>query len=277
MNLAVEAAEFHVKPFYNNPHQKRACTLSIRGKMERSRTVAMAVYLTSSLFMGLLIVSTSALDESQPDKDIITTMQEMQRASYFTFEMLLNMVHDRIPRHTTFLLPSDRALSKASIPENKTLEFILRHSIPSALSSDYLLHSPNGTFVPTHQQDYVLKIVKRGAKGFYLNNVQLVHTDICTAGSFFRCHGIYGVLTEDDGKITPTCSQTNPPTERAVGPTPGPSQPSPPPLIGSQGLVPTISPPLESNDGTSKSGSSDRISQGLVTTIVLCMVSTMKL
>ena len=259
------------------PHQTRACTLSIRGKMESSKTLAMAVYLTSSLFMALLIVSTSALDESQLNKDIIPTMQEMQRASYFTFETLLNMALDRIPRHTTFLVPSDRALSKASIPENKTLEFILRHSIPSVLSFHDLLQFPNGTMVPTYQEDYVLKIVKRGAKGFYLNNVQLVHTDICTAGSSFRCHGIYGVLTEEDRKTTPTCSQTSPLTETAVGPTPAPSQPSPSSLIGSPGLVPTISPPpLESNDGTRKSSSSDRICQGLFTTVFLCMVSMMK-
>lgn len=240
----------------------------------------MAAYLTSGLLIAL-IVSTTALDQSRR-KDITTTMQEMQRASYFTFVTLLNMVQEGIPSNATFLMPSDRALSKALIPENTTLEFLLRHSIPSPLLFDDLSHFPTGTMVPTHQQDYVLKIVNRGRRGFYLNNVQVVSTDICTAASSFRCHGIYGVLIEKNSVAPPpTCLQTSPPTERPVGPSPAPNQPPPPPpnLVGPPSSAPTISlPPAESNDRRSgESSSSDRLLQRLFTTIVLCMaLSTMK-
>lgn len=242
--------------------------------MDSRRKFSKAIYLTSSLFIALL-VSTVSLDQSQLE-DITTAMQEMQRASYFTFMTLLNMVQDGIPSNTTFLMPSDRALSKAPISDNTTLEFLLRHSIPSPLLFDDLSHFPTGTTIPTHQQDYVLKIVNGGRRGFYLNNVQLVSTDICTAGSSFRCHGIYGVLAEENRVAPPTCSQTSPPTERAVGPPPAPSQPSPPLLVGPQSPAPTVSPPpSESNDGPAKSSYSDRLSQGLFTTIVSCMVVSM--
>ncbi|ONK58941.1 uncharacterized protein A4U43_C08F1310 [Asparagus officinalis] len=266
MNLAVEAEEFHAKPSsITSPHHHRPCTIN------HTRENSMAAYLTSILLM-ILVASTSALDEGDLNKEITISMQEMQRASYFTFVTLLNMVKDNIPQNTTFLMPSDRALSKASIPENKTLEFLLRHSIPSTLLFDELSHLPTGTTVPTHQQDYALKIVNGGRRDFHLNNVQLVSADICAAGTYFRCHGIYGVLMEETNENTANCSQRSPPTEREVGPSSAPPQPSPPPppLEVSPSLAPTISPPtIHSNDGFKKSS---WLCQGSFTGLVLSVV-----
>ncbi|KAF8725431.1 hypothetical protein HU200_019953 [Digitaria exilis] len=94
--------------------------------------------------------STTAAAATSPmiNNNIATTMQEMQRARYFTFVMLVRMVQEKIPRNTTFLMPSDRLMSTASISESQVLEFLSRHSIAAPLKFDDLIRLPNGTVLP---------------------------------------------------------------------------------------------------------------------------------
>ncbi|XP_026666034.2 FAS1 domain-containing protein SELMODRAFT_448915-like [Phoenix dactylifera] len=245
---------------------------------------SMTAYLTSNLLM-VLIISASALDEpSQKTKDIIVAVQEMQRANFFTFVMLINMAKDEIPSNTTFLMPSDRMLSKASIPQNKVMEFLSRHSMPSPLLFEDLKRLPSGTIIPTYQQDYKIRIYNKGRKRLYLNNIELVRPNICTAGTSFRCHGINGIMKAAmPRRDTPaTCSNATPPTAKTEPPSAPPSAqppPPPPPLVGTPSTKPTISPaPVQFDDGPRKSGTSKLHSPGLFTATVSCMIfSVMKL
>ena len=66
---------------------------------------------------------------------------------YFTFVMLIRMVQEKIPRNTTFLMPSDRLLSRPFL--SQVLEFLSRHSITVPLVFNYLIRLPNGTIVPS--------------------------------------------------------------------------------------------------------------------------------
>lgn len=95
----------------------------------------MASLLAASLLIALVVLTAPNTAATAPfplvvDGSIVSTAQEMQRAQYFTFVMLIRMVQ-KIPHNTTFLVPNDKLLSTASIPENQVLDFLSRHSIPA--------------------------------------------------------------------------------------------------------------------------------------------------
>ncbi|KAL8160538.1 hypothetical protein V2J09_002075 [Rumex salicifolius] len=170
--------------------------------------------------------------------DLLTATEEMQRANYFTFVLLINMSpSDKIPPNVTFLMPSDRMLSKTAIPENAVSDFLLRHSIPSALLFDHLQHFPSDSLIPSSWPDYMIKILNHGRKSFFMNNVRLVSPNLCVNGSSVRCHGIDGILEE-----------TNPLSCSSGSPSPPKQAPLPPkqaPLPPKQMSPPSPSPPLE--------------------------------
>ncbi|XP_040385505.1 FAS1 domain-containing protein SELMODRAFT_448915-like [Oryza brachyantha] len=180
----------------------------------------MASFLAPSLFISLIIVSASNTIAAPSasvvvNGDITTTVQEMQRARYFTFVMLIRMVQEKIPQNTTFLMPNDRMLSTASIPENQVLEFLSRHSIPAPLMFDDLIRLPNGTTVPTGHSCQTITITNMEHQKLYFNNVELTSPDVCHVGDLFRCHGINGVIrpivprgkgTACPGHVVPTAA-----------------------------------------------------------------------
>ncbi|KAF8412776.1 hypothetical protein HHK36_000746 [Tetracentron sinense] len=239
--------------------------------------IYMATYLTLSILLMNLILSATAADMPSRNKDLLGAIEEMQRANYFTFVMLVNMSPpDRIPGNITFLMPNDRMLSKITLSENAVLDFLFRHSIPFPLLFDNLKHFPTGSILPTSKQDFMLRVSNNGRRSFYLNNVQIISPDICTAGSSIRCHGINGVLmtTGPEHNSTfpsPTCSAASP--ETAAAPT-TPSWPLlPPPLMGSLNLTPMVTPPPAQLDiGSQKSGSSQLTLGGLFYSITTCMM-----
>ncbi|KAK9724079.1 hypothetical protein RND81_05G046500 [Saponaria officinalis] len=167
---------------------------------------------------GFAVMSLLAVAQigSSTNKTLSIGIQEMQKANYFAFVMLLKMVSpDKIPRNVTFLMPNNRILANnAVIPENDVLDFLLMHSIPSSLRFDNLNHFPTGSIIPSSRADYALRISNNGRKSFYFNNVKLVSPDLCvSASSSVRCHGIDGVLVNgplpDDG---PPMTTAPPPT-----------------------------------------------------------------
>ena len=105
---------------------------------------------------------------------IASTVQEMQQAHYFTFVTLLRMEEEKILWNTTFLMPSDRMLSTASVPENQVLELLLRHSIPAVLTFSDLSRFSNGTKLPTHHRSQMIIVTRRREnQQVYFNNVEL--------------------------------------------------------------------------------------------------------
>ncbi|KAG6738545.1 hypothetical protein POTOM_058165 [Populus tomentosa] len=176
------------------------------------------------LLMKVLVCAASPPpDIPSTSQDLVVATDEMARANYFSFVMLINMspLDQRFQGNVTFLMPKDRILSKIRMHQNAVSDFLLRHSIPSPLLFDHLRHVPPGSLIPSSDPDYMLNISNKGRKSFFLNNVKISSPDLCTAGSSIRCHGIDGVLLEaTDRHPLPACSNSTSPAVVAIPPSP---------------------------------------------------------
>uniref|UniRef100_A0A6N2KNC9 FAS1 domain-containing protein n=1 Tax=Salix viminalis TaxID=40686 RepID=A0A6N2KNC9_SALVM len=129
--------------------------------------------------------STRLCDQSNgiPSKsqDLVVATNEMARANYFSFVMLINMS------------PLDQRLQENDA--SKRCFWVFAPPLnPSPLLFDHLQHIPPGSLIPSSDPDYMLNISNKGRKNFSLNNVRITSPNLCTAGSSIRCHGIDGVL-----------------------------------------------------------------------------------
>jgi len=154
---------------------------------------------TMSLLIAQMVSASSTTTAAIPSpqtvsSDIANTVQEMQQARYFTFVMLVRMVQEKIPRNTTFLMPSDRLMSTASISQNQVLEFLSRHSIAAPLKFNDLIRLPDGTVVPTRHSGDTITVTSSRHQKLYFNGIELTSPDLCHSGESFRCHGINGVI-----------------------------------------------------------------------------------
>ncbi|KAL6501022.1 hypothetical protein OROHE_025219 [Orobanche hederae] len=181
--------------------------------------VLMAVNVSSAVATNL--TTTSVND------DITVATQEMQKANYFAFVMLVNMAPRDITRDgngITFLMPNDKTLSKTDMSESSVVDFLLRHSIPSPLLMDHLEHFPTGSMIPTSKPGFVFKVANNGRRRFFLSNVRITSPNICTKGSLIRCHGIDGdaqpeIIHEPNLQpptTAPTCFNTSGPRGAAA-------------------------------------------------------------
>ncbi|KAJ4721019.1 hypothetical protein OWV82_008748 [Melia azedarach] len=156
------------------------------------------------------------------NQDLVAAMEEMQKANYFTFVMLLNMfpLDQKLTANITFLMPKDKVLSRANLLQQSVNDFLIRHSIPSALLFEHLQRIPSGSLITSSLPDYMLRISNGGRKMFSLNNVRIISPNLCTAGSSIRCHGIDGVLNlQDDETSLHSCSNSTSPVVMAAPPT----------------------------------------------------------
>nr|XP_004508977.1 uncharacterized protein LOC101503335 [Cicer arietinum] len=147
-------------------------------------------------FLQTLISSVTPREDHT--RDLIAATEEMQKANYFTFVMLIKMSSPdtRLEGNVTFLMPNDRMLANVTLQEGSIYDFLLRHSIPSPLLFDVLKQFPTGTTVPSLLPNCTLRISNSGRKSFVVNNVKIISPNICMGGSSIRCHGIDGVLSE---------------------------------------------------------------------------------
>lgn len=220
----------------------------------------MANCLSQILLVPLLLSATfsdtNAQTETNPSLNI--AIQDMQKARYFTFVMLIKMVSTKVAPNTTFLIPNDRMLSTAVIPENQVLDFILLHSIPSPMLYKDLINLPNGTILPSSQPNYLFKTVHRDDGKFYINNAELVAQDICDNESPFRCHGISTVFRRPARKKVPVGAACHAPPSMAPPPTTGALPPAPMPTMPPTSLIsPAPSPEKGTDGGPQKSASSN--------------------
>ncbi|XP_058766950.1 FAS1 domain-containing protein SELMODRAFT_448915-like [Vicia villosa] len=148
-----------------------------------------------TLFLSMISPIFSIKDNA---RDLFTATEEMQKANYFTFVMLIKMSppDTRLEENITFLMPNDRMLANMTLREGYVSDFLLRHSIPSPLLFDILKQFPSGTIVPSLLPNCTLRISNNGRRNFGFNNVKIISPNICMAGSSIRCHGIDGVLAE---------------------------------------------------------------------------------
>ncbi|KAG2239322.1 hypothetical protein Bca52824_090182 [Brassica carinata] len=153
-------------------------------------------------FILVIIVAASTRAQKSPhhhgnNHDLSIAIQEMEKANYFSFVMLINMLHTTNPKflaNITFLMPKDKTLSRSNVIQQDSIsEFLLRHSIPSPLLFEHLDLIPNGSIVPSSLPHYTLKISNGGRLNYFVNNVKIISRNICSLGSI-KCHGIDGIL-----------------------------------------------------------------------------------
>lgn len=232
----------------------------------------MAAVIRLAILLGALVSAATPITYPvrNQNHELLDAIAEMQRANYFTFVTLINMVSldQRIQTNVTFLMPNDRMLSRTLMPQGTVFDFLLRHSIPSPLLFDYLQHIPTGSIIPSSLPDYMLKISNNGRRNFSLNNVKIISPNICSAGSSIRCHGIDGVLSlimmpenNNTSPPSPSCSNSSSPVAEAKAPAPSLPLPSTP--IGELNPTPATAPtPTQPNARPHKSGSSPWLSHG---------------
>lgn len=197
-----------------------------------------------------MLVSSADVPPTNQNSDLVVATEEMQRANYFAFVMLIKMVQfdERFQRNVTFLMPNDRMLSRITIPQETVADFLLHHSIPSPMLFNHLEHIPTGSMIPSSLQEHMLRISNNGRRNFYVSNVKLISPNICTAASI-RCHGVDGVLTTTTNSSSSCPKSSNIPAATTPSPPPSPSPsattptPPPPPSPSPSSLVGGLNPP----------------------------------
>ncbi|KAE8725198.1 Cellulose synthase-like D3 [Hibiscus syriacus] len=233
-----------------------------------------------ALLISLLKSSSSTTTTLSPDdnRDLRVAMEEMQKANYFTFVMLLRMSpsDSKFLANVTFLMPNDRMLSKTVIPENEVHTFLQRHSIPSQLIFEHLLYIPTGSILPSNLPEYAMNVANGGMRrSFVLNNVRIISPNICTTGSI-RCHGIDGVLSAVSNVTLHTCSNNggfvaplSSPVD-SLPPLPPPAVPILNPLVDDF-MVPAPQ-PAGSSPGFSQFSWDEKVFKVIITTILVPLV-----
>lgn len=230
-------------------HAPFITTSEIPKKIFLITTKLMATYLiTLVALLMALFRSTTSTNIHPKDQDLRIAIEEMQKANYFTFVMLINMspLDRKFLGNITFLMPTDRMLSKTIIPQNAVSSFLHRHSVPSPLLFEHLQYIPTGSILPSSMPEYMLNVSNGGGRrSFFLNNVRIITPNICTVGSSIRCHGIDGVLLPtlmpehnttspspscSSSSIAPVAGATSPalslPSPTAIAAAPSPTQPN---------------------------------------------------
>lgn len=228
----------------------------------------MAKQMTFLIILLMALISSAMPVVIIRSQDLVVAMEEMQNANYFTFAMLVNMSPNITANigNVTFLMPKDKVLSTTDMLQESINDFLLRHSIPSALLFENLERIPSGSLIPSSLPDYMLRISNGGRKGFFLNNVKITSLNLCTAGSSIRCHGIDGVLNNNSSSSSSqhSCSSNSSsgPVVVVIPPTASPSPSTVPSFTEN---APVIAPqPSDSSTPMQKSaaGYSQRLSCG---------------
>ncbi|KAF5746157.1 hypothetical protein HS088_TW06G00322 [Tripterygium wilfordii] len=166
-----------------------------------------------------ILLSIVAIAKSQPPNPINQTdlqiaMSDMRTWSYHGFVILLKILNGSLhDREITFLMPSDEELSKVALSLDHLQDYILSHSIPSALLLSHLLHFPNGTLVPSGVTNRMLSIENGGRSSLFFNNARLVTPNVCI-NSLIKCHGISTSITFDNSATTAVPLHRSLPTPR---------------------------------------------------------------
>lgn len=188
----------------------------------------------SLILLAIFISWTPGEIHAAKSKDLLAAIEEMQRSTYYTYVVLINMAPDNlsIQGNVTFLMPNDRILANSSFLNNDVSQFILTHTIPSSLFFEDLQHFPTGSMIPTLKPNTMLHVLNSGRRHFFLNNIQIVTPNICTNSSI-KCHGIDGVITEVDQQHSNpppiSCSNSTNAPASTVAPLPSPNTMAPSP------------------------------------------------
>lgn len=241
-------------------------------------TISMATF--RALFILIVALSKHSLaaarSNTPSNPHLAAAIEEMKRANYFSFIMLINMSPPTLfEGNLTFFMPDDRMLSRIVLPTNDVSNFVLCHSIPKPLLFDYLEHIPTGSLIPTSAPGYMVRINNKGQKSFFLDNVRITKPNVCVAGSSIRCHGIDGVLlpvTNVAAPPSPSCPPNTAPIIAMPMPPPPPPPPTPPVSDVIQPLSSGLPAPASAASPSTppeKSASSRRLDAGVLVSHLL--------
>lgn len=219
----------------------------------------------SLILLAVFISWTPANIHAAKSKDLLAAIEEMQRSTYYTYVVLINMAPDslNIQGNVTFLMPNDRILANSTFLNNDVSQFILTHAIPGSLFFEDLQHFPTGSMIPTLKPDTMLHVLNSGRRHFFLNNIQIVTPNICTNSSI-KCHGIDGVITQVDQQ------HSNPPPFLCSNSTNAPASTVAPPLPSQNTMAPS---PTENTISPSHSASYPQDPpSGLIHFLITCVL-----
>ncbi|XP_023511643.1 uncharacterized protein LOC111776440 [Cucurbita pepo subsp. pepo] len=134
-------------------------------------------------------------------------MDNMISKSYHGFVILLKILNsshkDWQNSELTFFMPPDQELSQAAISPERIHDFVLNHSIPTALLLNNLLHFPNGSLVPSSIPNRMIRITNCRKMSVCVNDARIVTPNVCLNSSI-RCHGISTTMTYDRTSFSDT-------------------------------------------------------------------------
>ncbi|XP_004149424.1 uncharacterized protein LOC101220860 [Cucumis sativus] len=158
-------------------------------------------------FFVLLFLVAKAHATMTNQIDLQAAMDEMRLKSYHGFAILLKILNSTTKTlqnsNITFFMPTDQELSQADISPDRLEEFVLSHSIPTALLLNNLLHFPNGTLVPSSIPNRMIRITNCRKMGVCLNNARIITPNVCLTSSI-RCHGISTAISYDKTSFSDT-------------------------------------------------------------------------
>lgn len=158
-------------------------------------------------FFVLLFLVGNAQAMAINQTDLQAAMDDMRLKSYHGFVILLkilNSSHKTLQNSDiTFFMPTDQELSQVAISPDRLEDFVLSHSIPTALLLNNLLHFPNGSLVPSSIPNRMISITNCRKMGVCVNNARIVTPNVCLSSSI-RCHGISTTITYDNTSFSDT-------------------------------------------------------------------------
>lgn len=152
------------------------------------------------VLLTLIAAAASQQTPSVNQTELQAAMEDMRGKFYFGFVIMLKLLSsssNSIPLNNgdiTFLVPDDRELSESGIGAEDLHEFVLSHTIPSALAFNSLLRFPSGTLVPSAASGRALTFTNNGRSSLVINNAKVVRPNMCNTTSLMKCHGISAAL-----------------------------------------------------------------------------------
>ncbi|PIA30894.1 hypothetical protein AQUCO_05300020v1 [Aquilegia coerulea] len=157
-------------------------------------------------FLAVYLLFTSQPITPANQTELHAALEDMRSSSYHGFVILLQMLNS-VPNsirsgNITFLMPNDIELSNSVITPDSLDEFLLSHSVPTALLLDDFAHLPTGTVLPTSYPHKTINVRDFGRANFFVNNAKIVKPNVCSS-STIKCHGVTSIIMFNHDSLLP--------------------------------------------------------------------------
>ncbi|KAL5724146.1 hypothetical protein ACHQM5_007444 [Ranunculus cassubicifolius] len=189
------------------------------------------------IFLALFVLFVTKPITPANQNDLQAAVASLRSNSYHGFAILLQMLNSNPNSlrqvEMTFFVPIDGELSDLVITQNYLHEFLLSHSLPSAIVIDDLKRLPSGTSLPSSFPHRLITLkTDQERSNVYLNNARVVKPNLCST-STIKCHGISNIIRFQNETASAECIP--------LSPTPIPQPPLPPVTTPPEALGPSSS------------------------------------